>query len=114
MIGWIEEYPSLLSIQQPVSENCSKLRSRYSDLSRTVHGTTVADQQIIKNIIDSANCKLDSGKEGDIMKGVFGPAFFLLAAFHINDYRQLSLDEKTLLCQHLEEKQIKVLSGLTG
>jgi hypothetical protein len=113
MIDWLETYPALNPYEKPVSENCSELASRYAELSRTVHGTTLADQQIVESLKDSNRQKIESEKEQKIMRGIFGAVFFLLSAFHIKDYRQLQLDERTLICQHLSEKQIGALSGLS-
>jgi hypothetical protein len=113
MIDWLERYPTLTPFEKPVSENCMELASRYAELSRTVHGTTMADQQIVESLQDTGRQKIEPQKEEKIMKGLFGAIFFLLSAFHIKNYRQLQLDEKTLVCQHLSEKQIKILSGLS-
>lgn len=112
MIDWLEEYPSLKSFRESISENCSELTSRYAELSRTVHGTRITDHQIIESLKDLSNPEIDATKELTIIKAVYGSILFLLSAFHINDYRQLQLDEKTLVCQHLNEKQIEALSGL--
>lgn len=112
MIDWLEEYPSLKSFREAISENCSELTSRYAELSRTVHGTRITDHQIIESLKDLSNPEIDATKELTIIKAVFSSILFLLSAFHINDYRQLQLDEKTLVCQHLNEKQIEALSGL--
>lgn len=112
MIDWLKEYPTLSSYRKSVSENCGKLSSRYAQLSRTVHGTTLADQQIVSSLKDSSSQGIESEKEEKILKSVFRAIFFLLSAFHIKDYRSLQLDERTLICQHFSEKEIEVLSGL--
>lgn len=112
MIDWLEEYPSLIAHQKAVSENCGILASCYAELSRTVHGTTLADQQIIESLKDHAGKNIDHQKEEKALRSLFGAIFFLLSAFHIETYRQLQLDERTLICQHLSEKQIEELSGL--
>jgi hypothetical protein len=112
MIDWFEEYPTLKSYKEAISENCGELTSRYAELSRTVHGTRISDHQIIESLKDFSNSQMDVTKELTIIKSVYGSILFLLSAFHINDYRQLQLDEKTLVCQHLNERQIEVLSGL--
>lgn len=112
MIDWLEEYPALNPYEKSVSENCSELASRYAELSRTVHGTILADQQIVESLKDSNRQKMEPEKEEKILKGVFGAIFFLLSLFHIKDYRRLQLDETTLICQHLSKKQIGALSGL--
>lgn len=113
MIDWLKEYPALKPYEETVSENCSELTSRYAELSRTVHGTIVTDQQIVDSLKDLGKVKVEPSKELNILKAVFGAIFFLLSIFHIKDYRQLQLDERTLICQHLYEKQIRVLSGLS-
>jgi len=113
MIDWLEKYPALNPFEKSVSENCGELASRYAELSRTVHGTTLADQQVVEGLKDSGRKILEPEKEEKILKSVFGAVFFLLAAFHIKDYRLLQLDERTLICQHFSEKKIKALSGLS-
>lgn len=112
MIDWLEKYPELSPYEKLVSEECSELASRYAELSRTVHGTTLADQQIVENLKDPIGQKIDAEKEERILRKVFQSIFFLLSAFHINHYRRLQLDERTLICQHLSKKQIEALSGL--
>jgi hypothetical protein len=112
MIDWLEEYPTLKSFKEAVSENCSELTSKYAELSRTVHGTRIADHQIVESLKDLSNSEIDDVKELATLRSVYGSILFLLSAFHINDYRQLQLDEKTMLCEHLNVKQIEALSGL--
>jgi hypothetical protein len=112
MIDWLEEYPTLKPFREAISENCSELTSKYAELSRTVHGTRIADHQIVESLKDLGNSQVDATKELATMKSVYGSILFLLSAFHISDYRQLLLDEKTLLCEQLNDKQIEALSGL--
>lgn len=112
MVDWLEEYPTLKSFSEAIHENCSELTSRYAELSRTVHGTRITDHQIIESLKDLRNSQIDAPKELTTIKAVYGSILFLLSAFHINDYRKLQLEEKTLVCQHLNEKQIEALSGL--
>jgi hypothetical protein len=112
MIDWLEKYPTLSSYRKPVSDNCSKLISLYAELSRTVHGTTLADQQIVLSLKDSSSQGIQSEKEERILKSVFRAIFFLMSAFHIKEYRSLQLDERTLVCQHFSRKETRVLSGL--
>jgi hypothetical protein len=112
MIDWLEEYPALKPYEKPILEDCGELATRYAELSRTVHGTILADQQIVKSLTDLDGQEIESEKEEKMLKGIFGSIFFLLSLFHIKDYRHLQLDERTLICQHLSEKQVKTLSGL--
>jgi hypothetical protein len=112
MIDWLEEYPDLTTYKELVSEECGKLSSRHAELSRAVHGTTLADQQIVKNIRDLNAQKIDAEKEERILKSIFQSIFFLLSAFHIDHYRRLQLDERALIGQYLDGNQIEALSGL--
>jgi len=112
MIDWIKEYPALKRYRKAVSENSNALYSRYAELSRTIHGTTIVDQQISEGLKDFSKPKVEPLKEKKIMKAVFGNIFFLLSLFHLEDFRQLQLDERTLVCQHLSKVQIQSLSGL--
>jgi hypothetical protein len=112
LIDWLEEYPTLKPFNQTVSENCSELTSRYAELSRTVHGTRITDHQTFESLNDLSNSLIDGEKELSTLKAVYSSILFLLSLFHINDYRQLPLDEKSLVNQILNEKQIDALSGL--
>jgi hypothetical protein len=112
MIDWLEKYPELSPYKKLVSEECGELASRYAELSRTVHGTTLADQQIIENLKDPIGQRIDPEKEERTLKKVFQSVFFLPSTFHINHYRRLQLDERTLFCQYLSKEQIETLSGL--
>lgn len=112
MIDWLQEYPTLKPFKEAISENCSELTSKYAELSRTVHGTRIADHQIVESLKDLGNSQIDATKELATIRSVYGSILFLLSVFHINDYRKLQLDERTLLCEQLNEKQIEALSGL--
>jgi hypothetical protein len=112
MIDWIQEYPTLKPFREAISENCSELTSKYAELSRTVHGTRISDHQIVESLKDLSNSQIDVTKELATIRSVYGSILFLLSAFHINDYRKLQLDQRTLLCEQFNEKQIEVLSGL--
>jgi hypothetical protein len=112
MIDWLEDYPTLKLFSEAISKNCGELTSNYAELSRTVHGTRLADHQIVESLKDLNNSQIDATKELGTMKSVYGSILFLLSAFHINDYRQLRLDEKTLVCEQLNDKQIEALSGV--
>jgi hypothetical protein len=112
MIDWLQEYPTLKPFKEAISENCSELTSKYAELSRTVHGTRIADHQIVESLKDLGNSQIDATKELATIRSVYGSILFLLSAFHIDDYRKLQLDERTLLCEQLNEKQIEALSGL--
>ena len=114
MLDWLKEYPELKHYQKSVSANCKELSSRYSELSRTVHGTRVTDHQIVESLQDIGHQKIEPKKEEKIMKAVFRALFFLLAIFQLKNYHQLTLDQRTLFCQHLSEKQIRILSGLNN
>ncbi len=112
LIDWLEGYPTLKSYKEVISENCGVLTSQYAELSRTVHGTRIADRQIVESLKDLSDSQIDADHELTTVKAVFGSILFLLSIFHVNDYRQLQLDEKTLVCQHLNGQQIEILSGL--
>jgi hypothetical protein len=112
MIDWLGDYPELGVRKKFVSDECGELASLYAELSRTVHGTTLADQQISQSLKDPIGQKINCKKEEKKLRRVFQSIFFLLSTFHIDQYRQLQLDERTLLCQYLSRDQIQALSGL--
>lgn len=112
LIDWLKNYPSLQCFKQNVSESCAELLTMYSELSRTIHGTTLS----IANLVDSLKTLqkpiAQPLKEMNIMKTVFRNMVFLLTIFHLEKYNNFSIDEKMIICQHLNTKEKKILSGL--
>lgn len=112
LIGWIKSYPSLVPYKKLAAQSCNNLTSRYGELSRTVHGTTIADIEPSDNLKASHKPLESPLTEMRILKSIFRSIIFLLSLFHLEEFRALSLDEKVLVCQHLVKKEKQVLSGV--
>jgi hypothetical protein len=112
LINWIKDYPSFTNHKESVAESCNSLTTGYKELSRTVHGTLVSDIALADNLASLFQPLRHAIKEGELMTLIFRNIFFLLALFQLPSYRKFSLDEMMLICQHLSEKQKRVLSGI--
>lgn len=112
LVDWLKNHPSLQSFKDSVSESCAEISARYSELSRTVHGTTLCDANLadsLKNLQKPIEQPLD---EINIMKSIFRNIFFILTVFHLEKYNCFSIDEKMVICQHLNTKEKRALSRL--
>lgn len=112
LIEWLKNYPLLGSYEENISESCGELSSRYSELSRTVHGTTLADAELTDSLKNLQKPIEHPSVETNMMKSIFRNIFFLLSLFHLEKYNRLSLDEKMIICQHLSAKEKQILSKL--
>jgi hypothetical protein len=112
LIKWIKNYPALADFKDGVTESCNGLKSGYKRLSRTVHGTTVSDVQLVNSLKQLSQPLAQPTKEMNLMKLIFRNIFFLLSLFHLDKYQAFNLDEKWLVGQHLTPKQKRILNGL--
>ena len=112
LIEWIKNYPKLGPYRENVSYSCDELTSKYSELSRTVHGTTISDQELLTSL-KSLHKPIDNPiNEMNLIKSIFRNIFLLLSLFHWETFHNLSLDEQTVICQHFGDRERKILSGL--
>lgn len=112
LIDWVKAYPNLAPYEELVSESCNNLTSKYSELSRTIHGTTIVDLQL-SNSLKALNKPIERPvREMNTVKSIFRSVFFLLSLFHLQEFRQFSLDERGVICQHLVDKEKQALSGI--
>lgn len=112
LIDWAKEHPSLSLHKRAMRKCCDEIASRYAELSRTIHGTTMADQQLLKSLQDLGKPSPEATQEAKRMKSLYGKIFFLLLLFHLKEFRQMQLDKRTLVCKRLSNEQIRVLSGM--
>ena len=112
LIDWAKEHPSLLLHKKPTRKYCDEIATQYAELSRTIHGTTMANQQLLESLRDLGRPSPEATQETRRMKSLYGNIFFLLLLFHLKEFRQLQLDKRTLVCKRLSTEQIQVLSGL--
>jgi hypothetical protein len=112
LIAWIKEYPDLAEYEKSVMMSCDQLKSGYKELSKTVHGAAVEGVQP-GNSLEQLNQPLPQPiKERELMALIFRNIFFLLSLFHVDRYREFTLDEKRLVAQHLDSQQKRILQGL--
>ena len=112
LVDWAKDHPSLSLDSQTTTQCFDEITSQYAELSRTVHGTTVADQQLLESLRDLGRPIAEVAQENRRMKSLYKNIFFLLLLFHVAEFRKLQLDERTLICRCLNRPQIEVLSGL--
>ena len=112
LIEWLKNYPLLKNYEDSISESCAELTSRYSELSRTVHGTTLTEAEISDSLKNLQKPMEHPAEETNMMRDVFRNIFFLLSLFHLEDYNHLSIDEKMVICQHLNHDEKQILSRL--
>jgi len=112
LINWIKDYPLLSGCEKSVIQSCNSLTSGYKELSRTVHGTIISKINLGDNLADLFTPIQDSRKDRALMRLIFGNIFFLFAIFHFNFYRGFTFDEMKLVCQHLTDKQKRIISEI--
>ena len=113
LVDWAKDHPSLSLNSETTTQCFDEIASQYAELSRTIHGTTVADQQLLESLQATGKPIAEVEQENRRMKSLYKNIFFLLLLFHLEEYRKLQLDERTLICRCLSKSQIGVLSGLT-
>lgn len=112
LLDWLKGYPSLAGYEETVSTNCGNLTARYSEVSRTIHATTLGDQNLSDNLKALQKPLEHPIRELRLMKSIFKSIFYLLSLFHLDLFNSFSLDERALICQHLKENEKQALSGL--
>ena len=112
LVSWAKEHPAFSANSEVASECLNKMTSHYAELSRTIHGTTIIDQQLLDSLQDLGKPITGVAQEVKRMKSLYANIFFLLSLFHLAEFRKLQLDEKTLICQRLSKQQVEALSGL--
>jgi len=112
LVDWIKKYPTLVKYKEKISENCGNLVTCYKELSRTVHGTTLGDLQLCKDLISLNVPITDIEKERKMIRTVYRSLFLLLTLFHIEEVPKFSLDEKKILFQLLTPSQKRLIAGL--
>lgn len=111
LIKWVKNYPSLKPYKNSINVACSVLSSRYAELSRTIHGTTLEDLELLDNLKAIYHTLPNPSEEKQIIKSTFGSIFYILSIFHKNKYNTFSFDERMIICQHLSSREKQILSG---
>lgn len=111
LFEYIKHHP-MLSENKELCSSIDKLRSKYSEISKVVHVSTISDMEIIDNMILLNNPLKDIDSEINNIMIIIRNVLFILCYFHNNVFSSLSMDERPIISSYFTSKQTRILSGL--
>jgi len=95
-----------------VKRSVEILQSKYSELSRAVHTSTLFEMNMVNDIISLNRPISDLEKKITDLRTLSQHVVFILSSFHQQEYTTLSLDERRVVALLLTKQQKRKLSRL--
>ncbi|MHA1410594.1 MAG: hypothetical protein ACTSQY_09880 [Candidatus Odinarchaeia archaeon] len=111
LFEYMKKHPKF-SDNLDICESIETLSSKYSEISKSVHVSTISDMEIINNLTSLNNPIKNINEEIKNLVIIIKNIIFILCFFHNDVFSSLTMDERPLISSYLTSKQIKILSGL--
>lgn len=112
LFSYVKNHPYFIEVQEDIGTSVDILNSKYSELSREIHTSTLKEMEVINNIKSLHNPITEPKKEMQCLILISQNTLFILGYFHRDKYVSLSHDERPIITSILTKSQVRTLSGM--
>lgn len=113
LMGWTKRHPRFQTERLATDSCCAILSSLYAEFSKSVHGATIKEMELVDAIESLHNNSLIPEQEKSKLRSLFESVTLLLGLFHKETLNQFDLNERALISQFLKNDQKRILFGIS-